>query len=132
MPRDADPADAGEWLRRAQSSLCLAKQPRPEGVDWADLCYLAQQAAEKAIKAVYRYRNTAHRFTHSLGELAVGLEHTGLNIPQIVKNAVVLTRYAVETRYPTLAEPVTEEEYRQAAVLAEAVVEWARQVLAGR
>ena len=48
MPPEASTADASQWLRRAQSSLLLAKQDRPEGVDWADLCYLAQQAADVA------------------------------------------------------------------------------------
>ena len=42
----------------------------------------------------------------------------------------MLTPYAVETRYPTLGEQVSEEEYRQAVTLAEGVVEWAREVLA--
>ncbi|HEX5416749.1 MAG TPA: HEPN domain-containing protein [Chloroflexota bacterium] len=41
-----------EWLRRARSNLLRAQQPRPEGVYWEDLCFDAQQAAEKAIKAL--------------------------------------------------------------------------------
>ena len=121
--------EAREWLRRAESSLMLARQDKPESVDWADLCYLAQQAAEKAVKAVYRLVERPHRYTHNLEELGSGLEKAGLSIPDVVKEAVVLTRYAVETRYPTIGELVTEDEYREAVALAQGVVDWARGLL---
>lgn len=92
MPPDASSSEADEWLRRAESSLALAKQPKPEEADWADLCYLAQQAAEKALKAVYWSLGTQHRFTHSIGELGRGLEAHGIEVPQPVREAIVLTR----------------------------------------
>ena len=114
------------WLDRAESSLSLARQPKPDQAHWADLCYLSQQAAEKAVKAVYRSLDQPFRFTHSLEELGRGLEEVGVDLPEAVRESVVLTRYAVETRYPGIAEPVTEEEYRQALALADAVVSWAR------
>lgn len=38
---------------RAKGHLALAKQPKPEGAFWEDQSFLAQQAAEKALKAVY-------------------------------------------------------------------------------
>ena len=40
-----------------------------------------------------------------------------------------LTSYAVETRYPGLAEPVTREEYETAVTLAEEVVRWVEKAL---
>lgn len=46
--------------------------------------------------------------------------------------AAALSDYAVEARYPGLAEPVTEEEYRQAVALAETVVRWVEQLIQGR
>ena len=51
-PEEPDDLEALEWLARARSSLALAKQPKPEAAFWADLCYQAQQAAEKGMKAV--------------------------------------------------------------------------------
>jgi hypothetical protein len=36
-----------------------------------------------------------------------------------------LTRFAVTTRYPGVAEPVTAEEHHRAVAIAEAVVKWA-------
>jgi HEPN domain-containing protein len=44
------PDDPREWLNRARSHLRRAAEPL-KGVYLEDLCYDAQQAAEKAIKA---------------------------------------------------------------------------------
>lgn len=53
MPPNRDPTQAAEWLRRACSNLARARADRsvPEAL-YEDLCFDAQQAAEKAIKAV--------------------------------------------------------------------------------
>lgn len=48
----------------------------------------------------------------------------------MVREAVVLTWYAVETRYPGPTEPVSEDDYRRAVELAEGVVAWAEGLLA--
>jgi HEPN domain-containing protein len=42
-----------------------------------------------------------------------------------------LTNYAVEARYPRLAEPVTPEEYEIAVALAEEVIRWVEKALEG-
>ncbi|HVT02768.1 MAG TPA: HEPN domain-containing protein [Thermoanaerobaculia bacterium] len=53
MPRDrATPGSAEDWLARARSDLAIARSPLPEGAFLEDLCFHAQQAAEKALKAV--------------------------------------------------------------------------------
>jgi HEPN domain-containing protein len=56
-------ADPNEWLPRARSNLAHAKSRTPE-VCLEDLCFDAQQAAEKAIKAVYICRSLVFRYTH--------------------------------------------------------------------
>jgi HEPN domain-containing protein len=43
--------------------------------------------------------------------------------------AAALSDYAVESRYPGLAEPVTQEEYEEATTLAEEVVRWAQGII---
>jgi len=43
----------------------------------------------------------------------------------LVRDAVELTEYAVEARYPGPFEPVTEEEWSRAVLLASQVVSWA-------
>lgn len=115
MPRDKPiPGSAEDWLARAKGNLALASQSKLDEVFWEDLVFQAQQAAEKAMKAIYRLKGLQFRYTHDLEELGKGLEDSGLPIPLIVKEAVILTKYALQTRYPGPIEPVTEEEYQEA------------------
>ena len=55
-PERFPPDDPREWLNHARSNLAMAKNRVPE-VYLEDLCFEAQQAAEKAIKAVMIMRN---------------------------------------------------------------------------
>ena len=48
----------------------------------------------------------------------------GLTIPAEVVSADVLTSFAWEARYPSLNEPVTENDYEEALRMAETVVAW--------
>lgn len=49
MPERHPTEDPREWLNRARSNLALARAKSP-GIYLEDLCFHAQQAAEKAIK----------------------------------------------------------------------------------
>lgn len=130
MPRKpVVPGSAEEWLARAKGNLANARQPKPPEAFWEDHCYLAQQATEKALKAVYQKQGLYFRFVHDLKELEKGLEKSGLKIPVEVREAIVLTKYAAETRYPGPFEPVTEEEFKKALIFAEAVVVWAEKII---
>ena len=128
MPHNKQlPGSPADWLARAEGDLALARVTLPEGGFYEDLCFHAQQAAEKALKAVFRIKGLTFRYTHDLDELITGLEKQGVDIPTEVKEAVILTEYAGEARYPAFAEPVTVKEYREALRLAEIVVTWAQQ-----
>jgi HEPN domain-containing protein len=118
-----------EWLRRGKADLALAGAPLPPGAVYEDLCFHAQQAAEKALKAIYVHIGKRFRYTHDIGELLRGLEEAGLAIPGHVKAAVGLGPYAWEARYPGPSEPVTEEELSEAVEHAAAVVRWAEGIL---
>jgi HEPN domain-containing protein len=93
------------------------------------LCFHAPQAAEKALKAIYLHRGWTFPYVHDLEKLLTGLRDNGLTPPPGVSQAVLLTGYAFETRYPGPGEPVTEEEYSRALGLARTVVRWAERVL---
>jgi HEPN domain-containing protein len=130
MPQDRPiPGSPQEWLARARGDLALARAPLPLGGFYEDLCFHAQQAAEKALKGVYLHYGWLFRYIHDLEELITGLRQNGLYVPEAVEDAVVLTSYAFEARYPGLAEPVSEEEYRQAIKLAQTVVHWSDEVI---
>jgi HEPN domain-containing protein len=126
MPRDlSELGTTRDWLKRARSNLARAKQPKPEEVLWEDLCFDTQQAAEKSLKAVLLANGLVFRFVHDITELLTLLEKHGVFLPEEIRAAAELTDYAVENRYPGPFEPVTEEEFKKALQIAEAVVTWA-------
>ena len=114
-----------EWLRRAKSNLAIAKQPKSEDIYWEDFCFEAQQAAEKALKAVLLSKGIQFRFVHDIAELLTLLEQNKITLSEEIRDAATLTDYSVEARYPGPFEPVTEDEFKEALRLAEAVVTWA-------
>ena len=61
---------------------------------------------------------------HDLAQLITLLQEDGQTVPDDVKEAGRLTRYAVFTRYPGLDDPVTEEDHERAVAIAERVVAW--------
>jgi HEPN domain-containing protein len=125
MPHERRPPDdPREWINRARSNLVRAQAILP-GVYLEDLCFDAQQAAEKAIKAVLIARGAAFPPIHDLAGLLTVLGQNDEAIPPAIADAARLTRFAVTTRYPGVAEPVTAEEHHRAVAIAEAVVKWA-------
>jgi HEPN domain-containing protein len=125
------PNDPVEWLQRAQSNLIRAKSPSPDAY-LEDYCFDAQQAAEKAIKAVFVAYGRPFPYVHDLGRLITLLRNTGLRIPKYVVNSDRLTRFAVESRYPGLSGPVTTAVHRRSIRIAEAVVRWAARIVGKR
>ena len=119
------PDNPSNWLARARSNLLLAESGLQKGVFLEDLCFEAQQAAEKALKAVCVFRDIDFPKTHSLTALAALLEQAGDQLPPDVSEASILTSYAVQARYPDWDEAVTEQEYQRALTLARQVVAWA-------
>ena len=122
------PDDPREWLNRARSNLALATNRIPDAY-LEDLCFEAQQAAEKAIKAVMIGRGIEFPYAHDLARLLSLIEEGGEAIPESVRKAEELTPYAVIARYPGTARPLAEHEYDEAVEVAEAVVRWAERLL---
>ena len=74
MPLDNKQAGTAiDWLARAKGDLAIAAADLPEGAFLEDLCFHAQQAAEKALKALYVFYNIKFRYTHDLDELVTNL-----------------------------------------------------------
>jgi HEPN domain-containing protein len=116
--RPKDPTDPLAWLARAKGNLNLAeKGGRLKGVLLEDLCFNAQQAAEKALKAVCLHQGMDI------------LESRCTEIPKNVREADILTQYAVQSRYPSIMEEITRSEYRDSLRLAANVVFWAEMII---
>ena len=115
-------------MRFARADLVEAKRlPPPEGV-YEIPCFHAQQAVEKSFKALLAHYGISVPYTHNL-KILLDLLSSSISVPPVVSSSVLLTDYAVTTRYPGEEEPLTEEDHREAVRLADAVVAWANQCL---
>ncbi|MCX7044267.1 MAG: HEPN domain-containing protein [Candidatus Sumerlaeota bacterium] len=121
-----DTGSAEEWLRYAQADLAFARAPLPKGGMYEQLCFHAQQAAEKALKSVLVSRQIKFPFTHNLQTL-INMLPLDLELPPVMATASELTEYATVFRYPGEEELISKKEYRQALRTAAAIVKWGRQ-----
>ncbi len=119
LPQD----DPEEWMDHARSDLQLARNRLP-GVRLEHLCFHAQQAAEKAVKALLIHHGIQFPYVHDLSVLLSLLAEAGEAVPDSVESSSQLTLYAAATRYPGIAERVTEEDHAEALRLAEGVMRW--------
>jgi HEPN domain-containing protein len=128
MPHEGHlPGSPADWLRSAYSDLELARVRRPSKVLFEGLCFHAQQAAEKALKAILIAKSVPPPNTHNIRTL-LDLLPQEVIVPEEIEDAASLTDYAVTSRYPGDFESVDEEEYKEAVRLAETVVLWAERI----
>jgi HEPN domain-containing protein len=80
LPDNPEPGSAGDWLRRAKSDLALASVPRPPDVMYNKLCFHAQQAVEKSLKAMLIAEHIEFPRVHHIGYL-LGLLPQEINLP---------------------------------------------------
>lgn len=119
-----------EWFKRAKSNLMRAKVGKiSEEILYEDLCFDCEQAVEKSLKGLLVHRGVPFPKTHSIAYLIELLEDSGLDVPDEIKESVLLTAYAVGVRYPGEFEPVDEREYLEALKIAERVFNWTKKMI---
>ena len=119
------PDSPGEWINRASSDLAIAGT-RIKDAYIEDLCYHAQQASEKALKALLLYKIHKFPYTHDLSELLGLIEQNGIVVPDVIKDCAGMTEYAVEGRYPGFNEPLSEDDWRNSVKKTEEVINWVK------
>jgi len=113
------------WLDRAKSSYELARMTDNVEIYYEDLCYQVQQAVEKSLKGLLIYYGVEPEFTHNIEILLNELEKFA-TIPEDVKQAMKLTIYAVQTRYPGEYDEITKEEYTKSIKIAKDCLDWVK------
>lgn len=84
----------------------------------------AQQAAEKALKALLIRYEVDFSKTHNLGQLLRLTEPVAPGITKKLADAEVLTPYAVDARYPSEEPPVNREEAARHLAVARRLCEY--------
>jgi HEPN domain-containing protein len=114
----------GQWFDKAETDLqatesLLSRNPPllyPS-------CFFSQQAAEKYLKGFLTWNQVDFPKTHDLKELLDLAEPVNSNLVSSLQDAIVLTRYSVEVRYPGDMPEPTVAEAQEALRLAQFVRE---------
>lgn len=96
----ADPrVEADRWLRAAEDDVVWGRHDASGGFP-APACLHAQQAAEKAVKAVHYHRGARAVLGHSVKRLVDALEPREPALDALLKDAADLDLLYVPTRDP--------------------------------
>ena len=117
------------WWQLAQTDLRVAQVVAViDPPAWHVVCFLAQQAGEKCLKAVLEARQWTIPRTHDLTVL-VDLVAADLAPERIVDDAICLSDYGVKPRYPVPAFEATGQQANAAIAAAERIAAWAELAL---
>ena len=116
------------WLRQAQHDLAIAHGQQERG-DFSDACFMAEQAAQQALKGSllgHDYRSVP---MHSVAQLAERCAQIDPAFAVHVIAGRVLDQYYIPTRYPDAIAPpavpfesYTQEQGERAVAAAQAIV----------
>jgi len=125
-------AEAGRWLAQAENDLEFAEHGRRLGFH-AQACFLAQQVAEKAAKAVHYLQGARAVLGHSVDGLLEALEARDEAAAALRDGAKELDQHYVPARYPNGLpgnvpyRAYTAEQAARSLATARRVLDWARE-----
>jgi HEPN domain-containing protein len=96
-------------LTKADHDLTAAKATIATGQALDTVCFHAQQAAEKSLKALLALRNIPYPYRHDMSELASLARKHFPAVALLEREILALTPYAVDARYDDTMEPSMEE-----------------------
>jgi HEPN domain-containing protein len=119
---------ARRWLRQAEHDLAIARGHQQRG-DFSDACFMAEQAAQKALKAFLLSHGHRSVSIHSVAQLAERCAQINPAFAVHITAGRVLDQYYIPTRYPdALAPPAvpfesyTQEQGTTAVAAAQAII----------
>lgn len=130
------PERSKDWMNQAIKDLKTAEQLiKSESFEWS--CFVAQQAAEKAVKAVFQKLN-AVTWGHSIFDLlrVLSQEQKILVNEGFLNYARSLDKYYLPTRYPNAFESgspyeyFTKKEAEDALIYSRKIIEFCKDLLA--
>lgn len=128
------PERSKDWINQAVRDLKAAEGlVENESFEWA--CFVAQQAAEKALKAVFQRLNAA-AWGHSVFDLLRILAERTTVDKDFLQCARILDKYYIPTRYPngfdtgSPYEYFTKKDAEDAIVYSRTILEFCQGILA--
>jgi len=126
----SNPDDPASWVAKADNDLlCIANNLNDPDVPWDVVCFHAQQAAEKMLKAILVSRGLVVARTHDLLGLFDECITTGAQLPDLRSDCALLTQYAVAFRYPGYSPDPDEQDGGTAVAAARRIYDAVRAVL---
>lgn len=117
------------WLEQAKHDLEVAEKNLEILGFYSDACFIAEQAAQKALKAFLLFKGERYILIHSVGELAESAFKYDNDFEQLIKYSRKLDQYYIPTRYPdALAPPAipyksySKEEAKEAVRFAKEII----------
>jgi len=119
-----------DWLKKGDHDLEDAKRLLKNGGYPDTICFHAQQAVEKYLKAYLIYKKINPRAIHHLEELVKDCARFDKGFLRFLDECLILTRYYIETRYPPLI-PIeySKEEATEAIEMAERIIKFVKMKL---
>ena len=119
--------EAERWLRQAEHELRAGETLSRTGF-YAEAWFMAQQAAEMALKALMYFQGARFVREHSLTEILKQLVHNFPNLGQFQASAGRLDQYYLTPRYPNAVpggapfELFTDAQAKEAVEMASKIV----------
>ena len=135
-PRRKNPSadyedEAGRWLAFARGDLDSAATLLGTRTPNRIVGYLAQQAAEKALKAVILLDSSPFEMTHDLNAVAAQLP-ADFQCPATTADLAWLADLETSARYPDEGDTITSDDARRAVEMAGAILREVAQYFASR
>jgi len=125
--KQSSKSEAGRWLLQAERDIDDARY-NLEGKRFNLVCFLSQQAAEKAIKGFLLSRGVEFVWGHSVGELcreAAGFEE---KFAHLIHLGSALDKFYIPSRYPNgLPGGIPSDAFTQEE--AESAIEYATKII---
>ncbi len=115
-----------EWIAKAEADLLTARREyrAKKSPNYDAVCFHAQQAAEKYLKAVLQHRGIPIPRTHSLLELLALISIDEPSYILLQPDANTLEGFAVQFRYPGMS--ADQSEAKQALTAADRICSFIR------
>lgn len=98
------------WIKKADRDLEVSKRELKLSNPYTDIiCFHAQQAAEKYMKAYLIWLDIEFQKTHDIEDLVILASKKDCSILELKDSGAELSSFAVEIRYPEFEEPSIED-----------------------